>query len=50
MPRRDKTRPAGKGPMTGRGMGKCNVNGIANAIDSAIIPRGGMGRGWRMRW
>ncbi len=26
MPRQDKTGPEGKGPMTGRGQGKCNPN------------------------
>lgn len=50
MPRRDKTGPAGKGPMTGGGMGSCNVSNIAGkiskGIDSAVCGRGS-GRGPR---
>ncbi len=30
MPRNDKTGPEGKGPMTGRGLGKCNPNKTEN--------------------
>ena len=41
MPRNDGTGPDGKGPMTGRGFGKCNPNKNEN-IDSK-------GRGLRRR-
>jgi len=39
MPNFDKTGPAGKGPMTGMGQGKCSGKG------KAVIPQNGLGRG-----
>jgi len=36
MPRRDKTGPFGKGPLTGRGMGKCSIKDIVGKIDDSV--------------
>lgn len=52
MPRFDKTGPEGKGPMTGRGMGKCDTsvevpkNEKKKERETTIgRGRGGQGRG-----
>jgi predicted DNA-binding protein (UPF0251 family) len=47
MPNFDGTGPEGKGPMTGRGYGKCEgAKGAKNSSDQAARPLGrGMGRG-----
>lgn len=42
MPNFDGTGPQGKGPMTGRGMGKCGQNKTDN---SSTTPALSMGRG-----
>jgi len=35
MPRFDKTGPEGKGPLTGRGLGKCAEDVVKNVDDTA---------------
>ena len=40
MPNRDRTGPEGKGPRTGRGLGRCGSNS-----DPDSQPRKGIGRG-----
>jgi len=55
MPNFDKTGPQGKGPMTGRGMGPCNLvrgGGMMNGLGRRGRGRGmgmGMGMGRRFR-
>ena len=41
MPNRDKTGPAGAGPLTGRGLGPCGGKGIRRGFGCG----GGFGRG-----
>ncbi len=44
MPRRDGTGPIGRGAMTGRGLGFCNIaNGVANIYRLGL----GLGNGFR---
>ena len=45
MPREDKTGPNGKGPMTGKGLGKCNPDNKSTTTDTSNFgKRNGMGR------
>jgi hypothetical protein len=46
MPRFDKTGPDGKGPLTGRGLGKCNPNNknTENIDTTNFGQRNGKGR------
>jgi hypothetical protein len=45
MPRKDGSGPDGKGPMTGRGLGKCNPNNINKNEDTTNFGlRNGNGR------
>ncbi len=44
MPNFDKTGPAGKGPVTGRGQGNCSNKGQANSAKNGL----GRGRGCGM--
>ena len=32
MPNKDKTGPKGKGPMTGKGLGKCKVKAVKKKV------------------
>ena len=45
MPNGDRTGPEGKGPKTGRGLGRCS--GSEQAGRESDQPRQGMGRGLR---
>lgn len=46
MPGFDKTGPEGQGPMTGRGLGRCNPDNKLNEEDDIRFGRGwGRGRG-----
>jgi len=47
MPRLDGTGPEGKGPMTGRKLGKCNTEKKDNTSVAPIAGRG-LGRGRRV--
>jgi len=40
MPRRDGTGPMGMGPMSGRGAGFCNANGVPNDMHQPCFGRG----------
>ena len=41
MPRRDRTGPMGKGPLTGKGLGQCKIEG--NKMDEYVkVPEGEM--------
>jgi hypothetical protein len=39
MPRLDGTGPLGKGPKTGRGLGKCSTTGDAKELDNKLPKR-----------
>jgi hypothetical protein len=43
MPNKDKTGPEGKGPMTGRGLGKCNPNNTNSVKGKELSKDKGLG-------
>jgi hypothetical protein len=45
MPRYDRTGPEGKGPKTGRGLGKCNPGNAENTNDNNSRRFFGLGLG-----
>ena len=50
MPRNDNTRPEGRGPMTGRGLGNCNPDNKSdendtNRLGQRLSSRRGLGLG-----
>lgn len=45
MPRFDGTGPEGKGPKTGRGMGKCPQENIVTRGDKMVEGNRGLGKG-----
>lgn len=47
MPNKDKTGPRGEGPMTGRGIGKCNDKVEKESLDRNYGNRRGSGQGLR---
>lgn len=49
MPGFDRRGPEGEGPMTGRGLGRCNENAKRTDDDQEMNERG-WGRGWRFRF
>jgi len=51
MPNKDGTGPEGKGPKTGRQMGKCEGAKPVRGIGKGLGPCGrGLGRGLGLRW